>query len=259
MRLCTLVCLPSMRIAFAALLLVGAYTAARAQEMTPAAYEAALRHEVSLLKQGVVQRQPGEADTLFLNRLFPASFGEGKPITYAWRPSSYGPQLFFSRGERDESHALGEGTELFVLDPFQPNTYAVQGLLVEPIGDKTNLAAFFFADVDQDGQKELLALVYAEVQQVGILHSGPGDKGEEAYGRFSHWQTQVFRYAGLSRAGRPRYQPDRTPRPYLNELRSAAAVRQALVRHQQWSKSLPVKAGKPLRHATAGSTQTQRG
>ncbi|RZJ93121.1 MAG: hypothetical protein EOO60_05810, partial [Hymenobacter sp.] len=243
-----------MRIAFAALLLVGAYTAARAQEMTPAAYEAALRHEVSLLKQGVVQRQPGEADTLFLKRLFPASFGEGKPITYAWRPSVYGPQLFFSHGQRDDAHHLGEGTELFVLDPFQPNTYAVQVLCLEPVGDITNLAAFCFADVDQDGQKELLALVYAEVQQVGMRYSGPGAKGEKAYGRFSHWQTQVFRYAGPSRAGRPRYQPDRTPRPYLNELRSVAAVRQALVRHQQRAKSVPTKAAKPIRPITAGST-----
>lgn len=228
-----------MRNVLAALLLVGACAEARAQEMTPAAHEAALRSEVGILKQGLVQRKPGEADTTFLKRLFPASFEEGKPITYAWRPSVYGPQLFFSHGERDELHNLGEGTELFVLDPIQPDRYAVQVLLLEPIGDITNLAAFLFADVDQDGQKELLALVYAEVQHVDVH-----EDGERLVGRISEWQTQVFRYAGLSHADRPLYQPDRAPRPYLNKLRSAAEVRRALAQHQQRPKPLPTKAGK---------------
>lgn len=149
------------------------------------------------------------------------------------------PQLFFSHGERDESHNLGEGTELFVLDPIQPDRYAVQVLLLEPIGDITNLAAFFFADIDQDGQKELLALVYAEVQHVDVH-----EDGARLVGRLSEWQTQVFRYAGLSRAGRPLYQPDRAPRSYLNQLRSAAEVRRALARHQQRPKPLPTKAVK---------------
>jgi hypothetical protein len=228
-----------MRHLLASLLLVGACATARAQEMAPAAYEAALRSEVAILKQGLVQRKPGEADTAFLERLFPASF-VGNPIKYAWRASAYGPQLFFSHGQRDETHSLGEGTELFVLDPIQPDRYAVQVLLLEPIGDITNLAAFFFADVDRDGQKELLALVYAEVQEVIVLEVGPGKK-EQAVGRFSHWETQVFRYAGLGRAGLPRYQSDRTPRPYLNQLRSAAEVRRALAQHQQRPKPLPSK------------------
>ncbi|QIL78451.1 hypothetical protein [Hymenobacter sp. HDW8] len=232
-----------MRTVFAVLLLISAGAAARAQEVTPEAYEAALRQEVEILKQGVVQRRAGEADTTFLKRLFPASYYGGEPIKYAWRPSAYGPQLFFSHGERDESHTLGEGTELFVLDPIEPTSYAVQVLLLESIGDITNLAAFFFADVDQDGQKELLALVYAEVQKVIMLSVEPGKKKQRAYGRFSHWQTQVFRYAGLTPAGRPRYQPDRTPRPYLNELQSAAEVRQALAQ-QHGSKRRPAKAVK---------------
>jgi hypothetical protein len=228
-----------MRHILATLLLVSTCVKAWAQEMTPAAYEAALQSEVALLKQGVVQRQPNEADTTFLKRLFPASFGEGKPITYAWRPSANGPQLFFSHGQRSEFHTLGEGTELFVLDPIQPNKYAVQVLLLEPIGDITNLAAFFFADVDQDGQKELLALVYAEVQHVE-MH----EDGEQLVGRLSEWQTQVFRYAGLSRAGRPLYKPDRVPRPYLNGLRSATEVRRALAHHQQRPKLKPPKIAK---------------
>lgn len=143
-----------MRHVFVALLLVGsACAAAQAQEQMPAAYEAALQSEAALLQQGVVQRQPGETDMRFLQRLFPASFAAGKPLRYAWRPSSYGPQLFFSHGERDDAHHFGEGVELFVLDAFQPATYAVQALFVEPIGDITNLAAFFFADVDRDGNR----------------------------------------------------------------------------------------------------------
>lgn len=214
--------------------------------MSPAAYkayEAALRSEAAILKQGLVQRRPNEADTAFLRRLFPTSF-EAPPIKYAWRPSKYGPQLFFSHSQRDDAHSVGAGTELFVLDPIQPDRYAVQVLWLEPIeGELTNMAAFFFADVDRDGQKELLALVYAEVQEVVMLEIGPGKK-EKAVGRFSHWETQVFRYAGLSRAGRPRYQPDQSPRPYLNKLRSATEVRRALAQHQQRAKPFPGKIAK---------------
>jgi len=232
-----------MRSVFVALLVVGTYVAAHAQEVMSAAYTAALRSEVAILKQGVVQRKVGEADATFLRRLFPASFKQGEPLKYAWRPSGYGPQLFFAHEDRNDSHNLGEGTELFVLDPIQPDRYTVQVLFLEPIGDKTNLASFFFADVNRDGQKELLALVYAEVQEVVMLEVGSGKK-EKAVGRFSHWETQVFRYAGLSRAGRPRYQPDWTPRPYLNKLRSAAEVRRALVQHQQRQKQFSTKIAK---------------
>lgn len=233
-----------MRNVLVALLAVGICVAACAQEVMPAAYEAALRSEVTILKQGLVQRKSGEADSAFLRRLFPASFIQREPIKYAWRPSVYGPQLFFSHEDRNDSHSLGEGTELFVLDPIQPDRYAVQVLLLEPIGDKTNLASFFFADINRDGQKELLALVYAEVQEVVMLSFGPGKKKERAVGRFSHWETQVFRYAGLTRAGRPLYQPDWTPRPYLNKLRSAAEVRRALAQHQQRQKQFPTKIAK---------------
>ncbi|SFQ82464.1 hypothetical protein [Hymenobacter arizonensis] len=232
-----------MRPLLTALLLLTACAAVRAQEFDSAADKAALLREVEILKQGVAQRKPGEADTAFLQRLFPASFEHEKAIRYAWRPSAHGPQLFFSRAQRDELHTEGEGTELFVLDPFQPGRYAVQVLFLEPIGDITNLAAFFFADVNQDGQKELLALVYAEVQRVVLLNVGPGKK-ERAVGRFSHWQTQVFRYRGRNAAGLPRYEPDQTSRPYLNGLRSAAAVRQALAQHQQQPKRPPGKAVK---------------
>ncbi|MET4108384.1 hypothetical protein [Hymenobacter sp. UYP22] len=233
-----------MRHVLAALFLVGSCVTARAQHITPTADEAALQNEVAILKRGIVQRKADETDSTFLKRLFPASF-YGELIQYAWRPSVHGPQLFFSHGERDEYHSLGEGTELFVLDPIQPDKYAVHVLLLEPIGDITNLAAFFFVDVDQDGQKELLALVYAEVQEAVMLSVGPGNKKERAVGRFSHWETQVFRYTGLnSVTGRPRYQPDRTPRPYLDGLRSAAEVRRALAQHHARTKPRSSRAVK---------------
>ncbi|SMB79581.1 hypothetical protein SAMN00120144_4121 [Hymenobacter roseosalivarius DSM 11622] len=77
-----------------------------------------------------------------------------------------------------------------------------------------------------------------------LLSVGPGKKKQRAVGHFSHWQTQVFRYAGLTHTGRPRYQPDRTPRPYLHELHSAAEVRRALAQQQQWPKPQPVNTEK---------------
>ncbi|MFD2717621.1 hypothetical protein ACFST9_02770 [Hymenobacter monticola] len=187
--------------------------------------------ENALVRKGSVLRMPGETDVAFLKRLFPGSFSVESLVAYAWRPGAHGRQLLFSRREVDQYQQEGEGTELFVLDPFQPNTYAVQKLLLAPIGDITNLSALFFADVDEDGQKELLALVYAEVQEAGTLEHGDGTT-EQAYARMSRRHTYVFRYAGLSRAGRPWYRADATPRPYLQGLPTAAAVRQALVRHQ---------------------------
>ena len=51
-----------MRNVLVAFLLSSACPVAQAQEMTPAAYEAALRSEVEILQQGVAQRKPGEAE-----------------------------------------------------------------------------------------------------------------------------------------------------------------------------------------------------
>lgn len=190
------------------------------------ALRAALHREAELLKRGSARRQPAEADTAFVKRLFPASFSADGLVRYAWRPSAFGKQLFFSCREKDAFGQDGEGTQLCVLDPFRAGTYAVQVLRLEPIGDITSLASFFFADVDQDGQKELLALVYAEVQHVDV-HAD----GERLVGRVSQWQTQVFRYTGPGRTGQPHYQRDGKPRPYLNHRRTAAAVRRALANH----------------------------
>jgi hypothetical protein len=177
---------------------------------------------------GVVQRQPGEADTTFLRRVVPTFF----PLTsdflaYAWRPSAFGKQLFFSVPGNEETTAYGR--DLFVLDPFAPNTYAVHVLPLESLGDETALAALFFADVDHDGQKELLTLLSCELREPTFK-----DKhGQQSYGRFTHYQTLIFKTVGADPAGRPKYQRDPTERPYLDELSSAAAVRQALVRHDQ--------------------------
>ncbi|WP_201982325.1 hypothetical protein [Hymenobacter rubidus] len=187
--------------------------------------------EDQLVRQGIARRAAGEADTTFLKRTFPVSFTAERLVAYAWRPGAFGKQLFFPRLEVNEYRHEGEDAALFVLDPFQLNTYAVQKLLLASIGDITNLSAFFFADVDRDGQKELLALVYAEVQEAGLLEHGNGTK-ERAYARMSHRHTYVFRYAGLSKAGLPRYRADTTPRPYLDELPTATAVRRALAQHQ---------------------------
>ncbi|MBO2012794.1 hypothetical protein [Hymenobacter negativus] len=187
--------------------------------------------EDQMALRGVVRRAPGEADTAFLRRLFPLSFSAEDLVSYAWRPSALGKQLFFPRREVNEYRQEGEDAALFVLDPFQPNTYAVQKLLLPSIGDVTNLSAFFFADVDRDGQKELLTLVYAEVQELGTLEHDDGTK-ERAYARMTQRHTYVFRYAGLNSTGHPRYRADTTPRPYLNGLATAAAVRRALARHQ---------------------------
>ncbi|MBJ6142786.1 hypothetical protein [Hymenobacter sp. BT559] len=212
-----------MRHLFASLLVGSACVATQAQDLPPAPYETSLKREVALLKQGVVQRSPGEGEVAFLTRLFPAALEPARLIRHPWRLGGYGPQLFFWREQRDESHCLGEGTELFVLDSFQPLTYAVQVLQLKPIGDITNLLAFFFADIEQDGQKELPALVYAEVQENGMLYAKPGAKGIPVYSHVTHWQTQVFRYAGLSpqaaRATSVTERPDLTSMSWVLPLR----------------------------------------
>ena len=180
--------------------------------LPPASVEQVYAAENRVVRRGIAQRKAGEADSIFLKRVFPVSFSTETLLAYAWRSSTCGKQLFFRAAKLDEHQQEGEGTELFVLDPFQPNIYAVQKLLLEPIGDITNLAALFFADVNRDGSKELLALVYAEVQETGILEYGDVTR-ETAYARMSHQYTYVFQYAGLNPAGHPRTGP--MPRPGL--------------------------------------------
>jgi hypothetical protein len=91
------------------------------EQLTPAQ-----RTETQTLTQGLVQRLSGEADSTFLRRVLPVSYPTSyQRLTYAWRPSTFGKQLFFT--------VTGTGPELylsflFVLDPFQANKYTVQRL-----------------------------------------------------------------------------------------------------------------------------------
>jgi len=187
--------------------------------------------EARTMRWGLATRFPSEADTAFLRRSLPSSFPRSVDLLAAtWRPNEFGKQLFFSApGSEDNDNRYG--SELFVLDPFQGGTYAVQAFTIPSLGDATSLVSLFFADIDQDGQKELLALSECSLR--------------EAAGRETHYQTQVFQYAGLTSTGRPQYREDATKRPYLNDLGSAAAVRQALAKHQPRKLPAPVPASQP--------------
>jgi hypothetical protein len=186
----------------------------------------AKRLEAQTRKQGLARRRPGETDAQFVRRVLPLALAEtGHLMKYAWRPGAFGKQLFVAtRGQGDNEY----GTDLLVLDPYRPNTYALRILTLGTMGDLTNLESLFFADADHDGRPELLALKECSLRDIGFT-----DKhGQSSYGHFSHYATDIFRLAGPDRAGRPRYLPDTTARAYLDELATAAAVRRALARHR---------------------------
>jgi hypothetical protein len=197
---------------------------------SPAADKVAVHPtEAQTLKQATAQRLLGEADSTFLRRVLPASYPQSNDLLAAtWRPSAFGKQLFFSvRSTPGNKY----GTDLFMLDPFQPNTYAVEVFSIAQ-ADLTNLEAFFFADVDQDGRKELLAISRCDLREAEV--------GNGFYPRVAHYQTVSFHYTGLSNMGRPQYNGEPTYHSYLDELPTADDVRQALTRHQQRSKK-PVR------------------
>ena len=197
----------------------------------------ARRLDAQTRKRGLAHRRPGEPADDFLTRVLPFSFpGSEDLVTYSWHPGPFGPQLFFSVLGPDDNEY---GSDLFVLDPFQADTYAVQVLELGSMGDLTNLAALFFFDVDQDGQKELLALSECSLREDFVA-----DDGTRLIGRAPHYATTIFRYLGPDPAGRPRYDYDSTPRPYLDELPTAAEVREVLVRHQARGKAAKRKATK---------------
>lgn len=180
------------------------------------------QREAQTQRQGLAERQPGEADSTFVRRVLPISYaGSNDLLAATWRPSAFGKQLFLSKQGQDDN---AYGTDLLMLDPFQPNTYAVQVFAIPTQGDQTYLQAFFFADVDQDGQKELLAISECSLR---------GAEVHGQYPRTSHYQTLVFQYAGRSSTGRPQYRDYPQSTPYLDELATAADVRQALAQHQQ--------------------------
>jgi hypothetical protein len=198
-------------------------------ELTGALKESEAKQlEAQTQKQRMARRKPRETDAQFVRRVLPLSLAYGgRLLAYAWRPSAFGKQLFLSkRGQPDDNEY---GTDLLVLDPYRPNTYALRVLTLGDMGDLTNLESLFFADVDHDGRQELLALKECSLRETGFT-----DKhGQHSSGHFAHYQTDVFRLAGSDRAGRPRYALDTTSRPYLDELATAAAVRQALARHHR--------------------------
>ncbi|MBF9144268.1 hypothetical protein [Hymenobacter properus] len=168
---------------------------------------------------GDCQRQPGEADSAFVRRVLPQAYAQSHDLlAYAWRPSAFGKQLFFSvHGEEGNEY----GTHLYVLDPYQENTYAVQILPVMQ-ADDTYLSAIFFDDANRDGHKDLLVLSnYSLLDQVIDV------EGQRMYGRSTHHHTDIWQYRGPDKAGRPQYQL-LPARPSLDDLPTASEVRGAL-------------------------------
>jgi hypothetical protein len=192
----------------------------------PGASSAAQRREAVTRWQRSAHRLPGETDSAFVQRVLPVSFAGYEPslLAVAWRPSAFGKQLFFARrGGYDNEY----GTDLYVLDPYQPATYAVQVLPIPSMGDLTNLHALFLADANHAGRRDLLLLAECSLRETHI------QGGDTLDGHWPHYATGIWQYAGPDKAGRPQYREDHTPRPYLDELGTAADVRRALARHKK--------------------------
>jgi len=190
-------------------------------------------------RQGMAQRRPGEADSTFVRRVLPVASAQASDLlAYPWRPSAFGKQLFFSvKGEEGD-------VSLFVLDPYQENTYAVQVLPLTSQGDITTLEALFFADANHDGRKELLALSSCSLRERVKVD------GQWMTAHHTHYVTDNWQYLAPTENGLPQY--ERGPeRPDLNELETAAAVRRALAappRHLAAAKAAqPAKATRPTK------------
>ncbi|MCI1189224.1 energy transducer TonB [Hymenobacter sp. DH14] len=167
-------------------------------------------------QQGVARRRPGEADSAFVRRVLPVAYGQAPNLlAYAWRPSDFGKQLFFSVQDEEGN------VELLVLDPYQADTYAVQALPLTSQGDITTLEALFFADANHDGRKDLLALSSCSLRERVKVD------GHWMFAHNTHYVTDTWHYLGPNQAGRPQYEsgPERSD---LNELATAADVRRAL-------------------------------
>lgn len=172
------------------------------------------------LRQGVARRQPAESVEGFLQRVLPVSFlnsdAQPKAIQYAWRPSAFGKQLFFSARDPEVFYQLN----VFVLDPYQVDTYAVERFKVALIGSQIpSLTAIFFADANHDGRKELLVLAYSPSRAPASID------GEEA-----HFYTCIYGYVPAPVGQRPHY-VSYPRRPDLDDLETAAQVRQVLAAH----------------------------
>ncbi|MGI4866657.1 MAG: hypothetical protein ACRYFZ_22235 [Janthinobacterium lividum] len=210
----------------------------------PGAASAAQRREATTRYQRTAVRLPGETDSTFVRRVLPLStdlLGEYNDELHAlaWRPSPYGRQLVFARRALDPTVANGSygwyDTDLFVLDPYAPGTYAVQQFHLNNIGDLSDQSVTpFVADVNHDGHPDLVTLVTYSQSVSGGEGMPPG--------HYNYYRVQVWRTAGLDAAGRPRYRQDETPYPYLEyrqdetpgphpEEFTPATVRRLLARH----------------------------
>jgi hypothetical protein len=166
------------------------------------------------LRQGVARRQPGEAPEAFLQRLFPVALPYPEaPIQYAWRPSAFGKQLIFSAQDPESFSYL----DVFVLDPYQADTYAIKRFKVPAIGSQIpSIVAIFFADATHDGRKDLLVLAYS-----------PPYAPDSPDGEAGRYYTTVFGYVPAPAGQCPRY-VSYPRRPDLDDLETAAQVRQFL-------------------------------
>ncbi|MBF9224081.1 hypothetical protein [Hymenobacter ruricola] len=227
----------------------------------PGAASPAQRREATTRWQRTAVRRPGEADTAFVRRVLPLSYPWYEPNalqSLAWRASPYGRQLVFAKSVIDPSTPYTSygwrDTEVFVLDPYRPHTYAVQRFHLENIGDLPDQSAIpFVADVNADGRPDLVTLVTYSQSEDG--------------GHMDYYRVEVLHTAGQDKAGRPRYRFDKTPYPYLEYRQdetpgprpaefTPATVRRALARH--WRRTRPVAA--PLRDsATTPATPKARG
>ncbi|NML67007.1 hypothetical protein HHL22_17510 [Hymenobacter sp. RP-2-7] len=184
--------------------------------------------EASTLRAGTIRPRPGETLGQLLHRALPASCPDTatRLVRYAWVPNLAGPQLFF---DAPGHGAQGEKYEavLFVLNPLGAGGYDVQALNLGSMGDKTDVISVFFAHTNHDGSKDLLALMQCDLRREFAFNTE----------RFPHYQTTVIHYRGLDSAGRPRYEQQH--RADLDELATAAAVRQALAAPPRRVKNAP--------------------
>lgn len=227
----------------------------------PGAASAAQRREATTRWQRTAVRLPGEADTTFVKRVLPVSYWStdyGNLQALTCRPSPYGQQLAFTKSVIDPNVAYGSygwrDTEVFILDPYQPHTYAVQRFYLDNGGDLPDQSVSpFAADVNADGHPDLVAL---------ITYSQSEDGGHLNYYRVEVWHT-----SGLGEDGRPRYRQDETPYPYLEyrqdetpgpypEEFTPATVLRALARHRRrLSRSAAQPRGKAAAIQHAGKTE----
>lgn len=230
-----------------------AYTLGIALPSPPTGRALAQRLETQTREQGVAQRLPGEADTTFLRRVLPVSYpGSNDLVAYAWRLSAFGKQLFFSTrgGEANDG-----GTDLFVLDSYQENTYAVQVLPIQSMGDLTDLDALFFADANHDGRKDLLALASCSLKErIKSERIRIKEDGEWRNVHITHYRTDTWQCLGLDKTGRPQYEQS-PERPDLDDLATAAEVRKALALPPRPHRPAPAKAAARPAKATRYKSQ----